>query len=291
MISDIALPKPPDIQNIPAVNHFEKYARHAEDLALEYGPKVLFGFIVLVLGWWVIRIIVRGLNRLMVSRDIDPTLRPFLKSMISISLKILLLLSVASQIGIQTTSFMAALGAAGLAIGLALQGSLANFAGGILILAFKPFKVGDFIGTQKYEGTVSEIQILYTVLNTTDNKKVVIPNGLLSNNEVVNFSANDNRRIDIKISVGYSSDLLKTKEIIEKTVDANELVLKDPAPIIGVGELTDNAILFNIWIWVKRENYTKVKHDIQQMIKIGFDAGGIKLPWSELEPIMGKKQL
>jgi small conductance mechanosensitive channel len=278
-----------EIKDIKAVSQFEKFVDHAQGMAVEYGPKVIIGFVILVLGWWVIRILVRGLNRLMIARDIDPTLRPFLKSLLSISLKVLLLLSVASQIGIQTTSFVAALGAAGLAIGLALQGSLANFAGGILILVFKPFKVGDFIGTQKYDGTVSEIQILYTILNTTDNKKIVIPNGVLSNNEVVNYSANDNRRIDLKINIGYSSNLLKAKEIIEKTITANTLILKDPEPIVGVGELTENSIVFNVWIWVKRADFHNVKHQLQEMIKLGFDEAGIKLPWSELEPFTGKK--
>jgi small conductance mechanosensitive channel len=277
-----------EIKNIQAVSHFEKILNHAEQMLLVNGPKVIIGFFILVFGWWIIRILVRAFNRIMIARDIDPTLRPFLKSLLSISLKILLLLSVAAQIGIQTTSFMAALGAAGLAIGLALQGSLANFAGGILILVFKPFKVGDFIGTQKYDGTVSEIQILYTILNTSDNKKIVIPNGLLSNNEVVNYSANDNRRIDLKITVGYSSDLLKAKEIIQKVVESNDFVLKEPVPVIGVGELTDNAISFNVWVWVKRVDYQEVRHQVMEMVKLEFDKAGIKLPWSELEPIIRK---
>jgi small conductance mechanosensitive channel len=287
---DLNLPATGEIKNIQAVSRVESYVNHLHDLVMLYGPRLVMGLLFLLIGWWVIRILVKALNRLMIARDIDPTLRPFLKSLLSITLKILLLLTVASQIGIQTTSFMAALGAAGLAIGLALQGSLANFAGGILILVFKPFRVGDFIGTQKYDGTVSEIQILYTILNTSDNKKIVIPNGVLSNNEVVNYSANDNRRIDLKIIIGYSSDLLKAKEVLQKVVDANALVMKDPAPIIGVGELTDNSISFNVWIWVKRPDYQNVKHQVTEMIKIEFDKAGIKLPWSELEPIFGKNK-
>jgi small conductance mechanosensitive channel len=283
-----AIPTAQYIRNIQPLTFFEKYTAQLENIVVVYGPKLVAGFVFLFLGWWIIRIIVKGLGRIMEARDIDPTLRPFLKSLLSISLKVMLILSVASQIGIQTTSFVAALGAAGLAIGLALQGSLANFAGGILILAFKPFKVGDFIGTQKYDGTVIEIQILYTILNTSDNKKVIIPNGVLSNNEVVNFTANDNRRIDTKISIGYSSDLLKAKEILTELLASNELILKDPAPIVGVGELTDNAMVFNIWAWVKRADYIAVKYNIHEMAKIKFDAAGIKLPWSELEPVFGK---
>ncbi len=267
-----------DLQKVPAVTTFEKYTEHAKKLVLEYGPRTVLAFVVLVLGWWLIRIVVKGLERVMAVRDIDPTLRPFLRSLLSISLKVMLLLSVASQIGIQTTSFVAALGAAGLAIGLALQGSLANFAGGILILTFKPFKVGDFIGAQTFEGKVSEIQILYTILNTADNKKVVIPNGLLSNNSVVNFSANENRRVDLKINVDPGSNLSKAKEIIKNVVESNSLIIKDPEPIIGIHDLTDSSMTFVCWIWVKKDDYLTVKHQVQEMIKIEFDEAGIKLP-------------
>ena len=171
----------------------------------------------------------------------------------------------------------------GLAIGLALQGSLANFAGGILILIFKPFKAGDYIGTQKYEGKVSEIQILYIILNTADNKKVVIPNGLLSNNEVVNFSANDNRRVDLKFKVSFESDLSKAKKILEEVVSANPLIFTDPAPVIGVNDLSDASIEFICWIWVKKEDYLAVKHQVHEMVKRGFDAAGIKLASNNIE--------
>src|SRR5665213_1340715 len=225
IFTDIPAPVAKQIkQGEQAISLFEKYSAHIKKMILQYGPGIILGLVVLVLGWWLIRILVKALYRLMMAMDIDPTLRPFLKSMISISLKVMLLLSVASQIGIQTTSFMAALGAAGLAIGLALQGSLANFAGGILILVFKPFRAGDFIGTQKYEGKVTEIQILYTILHTADNKKVVIPNGLLSNHEVVNFSANAIRRIDMKISISSDSNVLKAKEIMQKVVHDLSLI-------------------------------------------------------------------
>lgn len=262
---------------------FEKYTQHIKDLTVMYGPRIIIGLIVLIIGWWLIRMFVKAINRIMLARDIDPTLRPFLKSLISISLKVMLLISVASQIGIQTTSFMAALGAAGLAIGLALQGSLANFAGGILILVFKPFKAGDYIGTQKYEGQVSEIQILYTILNTSDNKKVVIPNGLLSNNEIVNFSANDNRRVDLKFKINFDSDLNRAKEILEEVVSANPMIFTDPAPVIGVNDLTESAIEFVCWIWVKRDDYLAVKHQVQEMAKKAFDAAGIKLASRNIE--------
>ncbi len=269
-----------DLNNVKAVTTFERYSDHVKTLVIIYGPRVLEGVLVLIIGWWLIRFVVRALNRLMIAREIDPTLRPFLKSLLSISLKVMLLLSVASQIGVQTTSFVAALGAAGLAVGLALQGSLANFAGGVLILFFKPFRAGDYIGAQSFEGKVTEIQILYTILTTADNKKVVIPNGLLSNNSVVNFSANENRRVDLKINVDTGSDLAKAKKIIEKVVASNALILNDPAPIIGVHDLTDNAMTFVCWIWVKKDDFLAVKHSVHEMIKMRFDEAGIKLPSS-----------
>jgi len=267
-----------DLNNVKAVSNFERYSEHVKKLILLYGPRIIVGFVALTIGSWLISLVVRALNRLMLAREIDPTLRPFLKSLLSVSLKVMLLLSVASQIGIQTTSFVAALGAAGLAVGLALQGSLANFAGGVLILFFKPFKAGDYIGAQTYEGKVTEIQILYTTLTTADNKKVVIPNGLLSNNSVVNFSANDTRRVDLKINVDTGSDLAKAKKIIEKVVASNVLILEDPAPIIGVHDLTDSAMTFVCWVWVKKDDYLAVKHGIQESVKIAFDQEGIKLP-------------
>jgi len=279
IFTDIPAPVAKQIkQGEQAISLFEKYSAHIKKMILQYGPGIILGLVVLVLGWWLIRILVKALNRLMMARDIDPTLRPFLKSMISISLKVMLLLSVASQIGIQTTSFMAALGAAGLAIGLALQGSLANFAGGILILVFKPFRAGDFIGTQKYEGKVTEIQILYTILHTADNKKVVIPNGLLSNHEVVNFSANAIRRIDMKISISSDSNVLKAKEIMQKVVHDNPKIFKEPAPIIGINEFSERCVVFVCWVWVLKEDLFEVKLDVQEKIKTAFDAAGIKLP-------------
>jgi small conductance mechanosensitive channel len=273
-----ALPRSAEQLVKKPVTNAERYINHLHSILIRYGPRVVVGLIFLLLGWWIINLIVRALGHIMKIRDVDPTLRPFLRSVTSISLKMLLILSASSMMGIETTSFMAALGAAGLAVGLALQGSLSNFAGGVLILLFKPFRVGDFIGARGYEGTVKEIQILYTIMVTVDNKKVVIPNGNLSNNDVVNFTAHDNRRIDLKIGINPGSDLMKAKEVLVAATQADYRILKEPSPTVGVESLVDNAVIFNCFVWVKRTDLGDVKHDLLERIKLEFDKAGIQLP-------------
>ncbi len=272
------------LQNLPhapvvvPVREIETYTDKAKDLLFNYGPRFLTAILVLVIGIWLINLFIRGLNKIMMVRDVDPTLRPFLKTIISIALKIMLILSVAGMIGIQTTSFLAALGAAGLAIGLALQGSLSNFAGGMLILLFKPFRVGDFIEAQGHKGIVNEIQILYTILTTTDNKKVIIPNGNLSNNDVVNFTANDLRRLDININVAYHSDIRQAMQILHEIVAAEEMILKEPEPGIGVDHLTDTGIKVSLMLWIRRENYWPARYAINQKAVEEFGKAGIDMP-------------
>lgn len=282
-IGDIEIPKGAQQLVKQPVSNAEKYINHLHHILIRYGPRIVAGLIFLVIGFWVINLIVKALGHIMKIRDVDPTLRPFLRSVTSISLKMLLILSASSMMGIETTSFMAALGAAGLAVGLALQGSLSNFAGGVLILLFKPFRVGDFIGARGYEGTVKEIQILYTLLLTVDNKKVIIPNGNLSNNDVVNFTANDNRRIDLKIGISPNSDLMKAKEILLKASGSDYRILKDPSPTVGVDSLADNAVVFNCFVWVKRTDLGDVKQELLERIKLEFDKAGIQLPVSQLD--------
>lgn len=260
------------------VEKIETYADRARDAFFHYAPKIGIALLVLVGGLWLINVLMRGLNRIMLARDVDATLRPFLKTIISIALKLMLILSVAGMIGIETTSFVAALGAAGLAIGLALQGSLSNFAGGVLILLFKPFKVNDTIEAQGHIGTVKEIQILYTILYTADNKKVIIPNGNLSNNDVVNYTASENRRLDLKINVAYHSDLQKAKAILMRIIEEDNRILKEPVPQIGVSLLADTGVNLTIMVWLKRENYSNVQFHIYEMTKMLFEKEGIDMP-------------
>ncbi|RYD83201.1 MAG: mechanosensitive ion channel [Sphingobacteriales bacterium] len=263
--------------NVP-VEKIETYADRAKEAFFYYAPKIGIALLVLFIGLWLINLLVRGINRIMLARDVDPTLRPFLKTITSIALKLMLFLTVAGMIGIETTSFVAALGAAGLAIGLALQGSLSNFAGGVLILLFKPFRVNDTIEAQGHVGTVKEIQILYTILVTADNKKVIIPNGNLSNNDVVNYTAMENRRLDLKINVAYHADLQKAKAILFAIIDADERILKEPIPQIGVSMLADTGVNLSIMVWLKRENYGNVQFYIYESAKMAFEKEGIDMP-------------
>ncbi len=204
-------------------------------MIMTYAPKVILAIVTLIIGLWLINRFVGVLDKKLGAKD--PTLNKFLCGLIGAVLKILLLISVASMVGIATTSFVAIIGAAGLAIGLALQGSLGNFAGGVLILIFKPFKVGDAIEAQGYLGTVAEISILYTIVNTFDNRRIVIPNGDLSNSSLTNLSAYPTRRCDMTFGIGYGDDIDKAKAVCKRLIEEDERALKDPEPLVVVGAL------------------------------------------------------
>ena len=257
------------------------YTQKAIDLAIEYGPKLILAIIVLIIGLWIIKLVIKGLNKAMEKGEVDISLRRFLSSLSGILLKVLLLISVASMIGIATTSFVAILGAAGLAVGLALQGGLANFAGGVIILIFKPFKVGDFIDAQGYLGTVSEITIFTTILKTPDNKTVIIPNGALSNGSMVNFSTEPTRRVDLLFGIGYNDDIEKAKKVLNNIVENDDRVLKEPKPIIAVGELADSSVNFKVLIWCNASDYWNVFFDMHEKVKLTFDKEGIGIPFPQ----------
>ena len=257
------------------------YTQKAVELVIEYGPKLILAIIVLIIGLWIIKLVIKGLNKAMEKGEVDISLRKFLSSLSGILLKVLLLISVASMIGIATTSFVAILGAAGLAVGLALQGGLANFAGGVIILIFKPFKVGDFIDAQGYLGTVSEITIFTTILKTPDNKTVIIPNGALSNGSMVNFSTEPTRRVDLLFGIGYNDDIEKAKKVLNNIVENDDRVLKEPKPIIAVGELADSSVNFKVLIWCNASDYWNVFFDMHEKVKLTFDKEGIGIPFPQ----------
>lgn len=262
-------------------NTVQYYIQKAIDLVIEYGPKLLLAIIVLIVGLWLIKFIVRGFKKALEKGDVDLSIRKFLINIAGILLKVLLLISVASMVGIATTSFVAILGAAGLAVGLALQGSMANFAGGVIILIFKPFKVGDLIDAQGYLGTVNGINIFTTVLKTPDNKTVVIPNGILSNGSMVNLSTEGIRRVDLVFGIGYNDDIKKTKQVLKNIVEANEKILKEPEPIIAVGELADSSVNFKVLIWCNTSDYWDVFFDMHEKVKLTFDEAGIGIPFPQ----------
>ncbi|UZE95700.1 mechanosensitive ion channel family protein [Alkalimarinus alittae] len=249
-------------------------------LCLTYAPKLLLALATLFIGLWIINKVV-SVTQGKMENTVDPTLHKFIGSLVSVGLKGLLLISVASMVGIATTSFIAVLGAAGLAIGLALQGSLSNFAGGVLILIFKPFKVGDFIQGGGHMGTVREIQIFNTILTTGDNRRVIIPNGILSNDSLINVNIEPTRRVDFVFGIGYGDDIKKTKEVLQRIADSDSRVLKDPAPTIVLSELADSSVNFTVRLWVNTADYWGVYFDTHEAVKEAFDAEGISIPFPQ----------
>ncbi|WP_150911459.1 mechanosensitive ion channel family protein [Marinobacter halotolerans] len=251
----------------------------ASGLIMAYAPKLLLAIVTLVLGLWLINRVIGVMDKKLGAKD--PTLNKFLCGLIGAILKIMLLISVASMIGIETTSFIAVIGAAGLAIGLALQGSLSNFAGGVLILIFKPFKVGDTIEAQGHLGAVAEIQILYTIVNTFDNRRIVIPNGSLSNATLVNVSIYDKRRCDMTFGIHYDDDIDKAKAILQRLFDEDERSLQDPAPRICVGSLGDNSVNLMFRPWVATDDLWPYYWDMHEKVKKAFDEAGITIPFPQ----------
>ena len=257
----------------------EKYLEHLIELIIEYSPKVITALILLIVGLFVIRILVGTTRRIMVKRDVEITLRKFLLNLLSWALKILLFVMVVSKLGIETTSFAAILAAAGLAVGLALQGSLSNFAGGVLIMIFKPFKIGDVIEAQGEIGSVKEIEIFTTKLIGLSNKEIIIPNGSLSNGNIVNYSATGTRRVDLTFGVSYDADIKKTKEVLQQVLDTNPAILKDPAPTIAVSELADSSVNFVVRPWCNTADYWNVYFDVTEKTKLALDEAGIEIPY------------
>jgi small conductance mechanosensitive channel len=258
-----------------------------EALLLKHGLQVIYAIIALVIGWFLANFINRLIKKALRKSIQDVALANFLSTLVNVALKILLFVIVASILGINTTSFAAILGAAGLAIGLALQGSLSNFAGGILILLLKPYRIGEFIEAKGMSGTVKEIQIFYTLLNTTDNKLVVVPNGELSNSPIINYSREPIRRVDITIGISYGDDIRTAKEIMSKTANAHPLVLKEgeekaPSnPTIIVASLGDSSVNIAVRSWVKTENYWTVHNELIEELKYKMDEAGIEIPFPQ----------
>lgn len=258
----------------------QELVQTAYTMIMTYGPKVVLAILVLIVGLWLIKRVVGRLN-LSLTTKVDATLGQFVSSLVSVILKAVLLISVASMIGIETTSFIAVLGAAGLAIGFALQGSLANFAGGVLILLFKPFKSGDLIEAQGYIGTVKEIQIFNTVLKTGDNRIVIIPNGALSSSSMVNINQESTRRVDLSFGIGYGDDIDHAKMIINTVIAGDDRILKEIEPLVVVSELADSSVNFTVRVWVNTPDYWVVYFAMHEQMKKAFDAKGISIPFPQ----------
>lgn len=255
----------------------------ALSMVVSYGPKLIGAIVVLLIGLWLIKIMVKGLRRLMENRNMDPSLQPFIISLTSILLKTLLVISVMSMVGIAMTSFIAILGAAGLAVGMALSGTLQNFAGGVMILLFKPFKVGEFIEAQGYTGSVSEIQVFNTILKTPDNKVIVIPNGGLSTGSITNFSREKTRRVDWTFGIGYGDNVDKARQVLLDLLTEDKRVLKDPAPFVALSELADSSVNFTARAWVNAADYWGLFFDMNEKVYKTFDKAGLNIPFPQMD--------
>ncbi len=269
------------MDNKEIFNNISIYQDKIIEMIIEFGPRLLLAILVLFIGLSIIKSIVRFLNTIFVRRHIDPTLTPFILNVVGWVLKILLLISVASTIGVETTSFMALIGTAGLAIGLALQGSLANFAGGVLILIFRPFVKGDFIQAQGHEGFVQTIDIFATNITTLDNKKVVLPNGPLAGGTINNFTSQKTRRVDLTIGISYNSDIRTAIKVLTEMCSQHPDVHKDPEPWVKVCTYGDSSINLVIRAWTNTENYWPVYFDLNEQIKYTLDENKISIPFPQ----------
>ncbi|MBM7061635.1 mechanosensitive ion channel family protein [Pseudomonas sp. UL073] len=249
-------------------------------LLLEYGARVGLALTTLVVGWWLINKVTYRLGKLIFLRNADQALRDFISTLANVVLKVLLGVSVASMIGIETTSFIAAIGAAGLAIGLALQGSLANFAGGVLILLFRPFRLGDWIEAQGVSGTVDSIQIFHTVLRTGDNKTVIVPNGNLSNGIITNYNRQATRKVVFDIGVNYDADLQRAREVLLQLAE-DPRVLREPAPEAVVATLGESAITMSLRVWVKTADYWSLMFMLNEKARDRLAEAGVGIPYPQ----------
>ena len=255
------------------------YIDYIENYVIEYSPRLISALLILVIGLWAASFLTKTLKRVMLRRNIEATLVLFSGNLIFWGLRILVLITVITQLGIGTSSFVAILGAAGLAIGLALQGSLSNFAGGVLIILLKPFKVGDIIEAQGVIGKVREIKMFSTYIDLFENKLAIIPNANLSNDKIINISANGILRVDVEIGVDYGSNFKEVKEVVFGVLENHPLVLKNPKPEVFVLRLNSSSVDFAIRPWSKSEDYLAVKSYVLEACKVAFDKAGIEIPY------------
>ena len=277
-------------QTVKEVSRFAQYIQDNIPTLIGFGIRVLlalvFFFIGRILIKWIRKIVRRSIER----SSADKGVEQFVDSVLKFALYFLLIFSIASKFGVDTTSVVALIASGGVAIGLALQGSLSNFAGGVLILLLKPFEVGDYIieDSNGKEGTVKEIQIFYTKLSTIDNKTIVIPNGMLTNNSLTNATAKDERRLDLKLSISYSADLKKAKMLIENIIRQDESILKDDEIVVFVDDLADSAVVIGARAWVKNEEFWPTKWRLLETIKLTLDEHGVEIPYPQLTVHMPK---
>lgn len=263
------------------MENFEFSTDMLMDVVLSYGPGLLKAIAVLVFGLWFVKIIVSVVKKMLVKSNVDVSLQGFLRSLISILLKVMVYITALGMLGVEMTSFIAILGAAGLAVGLALSGTLQNFAGGVMILLFKPYKVGDFIDAQGHSGVVKEIQIFVTILTTPDNKTVIIPNGPLATGSLTNFSTQETRRVDWTFGIGYGDDVDKAYEVLTRLLSEDDRILSDPEPFMAVSELADSSVNIAVRVWVNAADYWGVYFRMNEEVYKTFDKEGLSIPYPQ----------
>lgn len=251
------------------------------DLLAQFGLNIVIAAVIFIAGRWIAKQLVNFAKKMMAKSDIEDTLEHFLANLLYAVLMTVIVIATINQLGVQTTSLLAVVGAAGLAIGLALQGSLANFASGVMIVAFRPYAVGDFVEAGGVSGTVVEVQIFTTVLKSPDNRKIIVPNSQIMAGTIVNVSANPTRRLDLVAGCGYDDDLDKVRRVLEEIVAADDRVLADPEPTIAVVELADSSVNFVVRPWVNAGDYWPTHFDMTEAIKKRFDAEGISIPYPQ----------
>ena len=273
---------------VDGLSHAEQWLTNNSDLFIQYGVNIISALIILFIGNLIVKAVANSVSKVLQRKKMDRAVVEFVHGLVRYLLFVIVLIAALGRLGVQTASVVAVIGAAGLAVGLALQGSLSNFAAGVLIVAFRPFKSGDYVEIGGVAGSVDSIQIFQTVLTTPDNKMVVVPNGSVIGSPITNYSRHDTRRIDLMIGVSYNADLQKTKALLTKICESDERVLKEPGVQVGVHTLADSSVNFVVRPWVSTADYWNVYFDLMQAIKEGLDNEGIEIPFPQMDVHMNK---
>ncbi|CDT32667.1 Small-conductance mechanosensitive channel [Vibrio coralliirubri] len=273
---------------VDGLSHAEQWLTNNSDLFIQYGVNIISALIILFIGNLIVKAVANSVSKVLQKKKMDRAVVEFIHGLVRYLLFVIVLIAALGRLGVQTASVVAVIGAAGLAVGLALQGSLSNFAAGVLIVAFRPFKSGDYVEIGGVAGSVDSIQIFQTVLTTPDNKMVVVPNGSVIGSPITNYSRHNTRRIDLMIGVSYNADLQKTKALLTKICESDERVLKEPGVQVGVHTLADSSVNFVVRPWVNTAEYWDVYFDLMQAIKEGLDNEGIEIPFPQMDVHMNK---
>tara|TARA_R110001583_G_scaffold164447_1_gene316948 strand:+ start:25413 stop:26288 length:876 start_codon:yes stop_codon:yes gene_type:complete len=275
-------------QNVDVLNNSVQWFAENQNVIIGYIMNIVFAIVTLIIGLMVARFIAGTLHKILTRRKLDSTIVDFVSNMVRYGVVVFVIIAALGRIGVETTSFVAMIAAAGLAVGLALQGSLSNFASGVLIIALRPFKAGEYIEAAGTAGTVESVQIFSTTLTTPDNKFVVVPNSAILGGNIVNYSRKPTRRIDLIIGVSYNADLAKTKAVLETVIKANSGILKSPEPVIAVAELADSSVNLVVRPWVNGPDYWRVRFELMEAIKNSLDEAGIEIPFPQMDVHMDK---